>query len=264
MRKLKFLFLILYILFLLYLIYLAYRAWQTILIPIYLAIIALWTSGVWALSRIIDWLFHENTEGNRIEEERLRQERTERRKQLQEWIQEHNQMLINTFIKPWSKSIFVDEPNTLAIEHLQIGYPDVWKLRPDKSLLRRISDDREIIKEEIISKFGGIPADFEWKHNPGERLLPVYRILEDFFQKDELPENYNINMGEFNELIIKDEPLYEKIKKTDKNEGLRDEKINAFEQGLKKIVHDFEIIHIPLEGTCKDCKYWHNKLDSLK
>ncbi len=187
-------------------------------------------------------------------------ERDERRKQLQEWIQEHNQTLMNNFIKPWSESTSVDESNLLAIEHLQSGYKDIWDLRPNKPLLRCISDDRKIIKEELLNKFGGIPVDFEWKHNSGVTKIPVYRILNYFFQNDDLSENCNINTEDFIESIIKDEPLYEKIKKIDKNEEIRDDKTNEFENGLMEIVQDFEEKHIPLKGTCKICKEWHNEL----
>lgn len=191
-------------------------------------------------------------------------ERDERRKQLQEWIDYHNQTLMNTFIKPWSESKSVDEPNIIAIDHLQNGYPDVWELRPDKSLLRSIWEDKKTIKEEILNKFGGIPADFEWKHNPGDTKLPIYRILDYFFQNDELPENYNINTEEFIESIIKDEPLYEKIKKIDIIEEIRDEKINEYEQGLMEIVFGIDEKHKELKGTCKVCKDWHDEFESLK
>ncbi len=74
MRRLKFLCSMVYTIILIYLIYRAYHAWQTNLIVVYLAIISLWTTGVWALSRIIDWLFHENT---KLEQEVCKAEENE-------------------------------------------------------------------------------------------------------------------------------------------------------------------------------------------
>jgi hypothetical protein len=74
-RKLKVLFLILYTIILLYLIYRAYQAWQTDHITVYLMLISLWLAGVVPLSRIIDWIFHENTEQEEVKKrEKLEQE----------------------------------------------------------------------------------------------------------------------------------------------------------------------------------------------
>lgn len=61
MRKWKVLVLILYSIILLYLAYQAYQVWETSLITV-LMLIALWLAGVGTLSRLFDWLLHENTE----------------------------------------------------------------------------------------------------------------------------------------------------------------------------------------------------------
>lgn len=84
MRKLKILFLIVYTVTLLYLIYQAYLAWKTPLVMVYIAIISLWTGGVWALSRIYDWLFHEHTEEKRKQKEKLEQEEAKKREKLEQ------------------------------------------------------------------------------------------------------------------------------------------------------------------------------------
>jgi len=59
-KKLKALLLIIYTIILIYLGYRAYYAWGTSLITAYLMLISIWLVGVTALSRIIDWIFHEN------------------------------------------------------------------------------------------------------------------------------------------------------------------------------------------------------------
>lgn len=112
MRKLKGLFIIVYTVILLYLIYQAYQFWQTNLITVYLALIALWTTGVWALSRIIDWLFHENTNLNQEEaiqtgglkqieyEVKIKQEAEQQAKQ----IENHTKELKET-IRIWQQKL---------------------------------------------------------------------------------------------------------------------------------------------------------------
>lgn len=60
MKKSKALLLIIYTTILIYLGYRAYYAWGTSLITAYLSLISIWVAGVVALSRIIDWIFHEN------------------------------------------------------------------------------------------------------------------------------------------------------------------------------------------------------------
>lgn len=191
-------------------------------------------------------------------------ERKERRKQLQEWIQEHNQTLVKTFIKPWSESKSVDEPNLLAIEHLKIGYPDIWNLRPDKALINHILEDRKAIKEILKKEFGGLPESFEWKRTSDIEKTRIYKLLENFFQEDELPEDSTIkDSDEFVEAILKHKILYEKIKTLNENEAIMDEKSFGFEQGLGEIVFGIEEQHKKLDGTCKICKDWHDELDEL-
>lgn len=187
-----------------------------------------------------------------------------RRKVLEKDIKKHNQDLITTFIKPWSESKSVDEPNPLAIEHLQSGYSDVWKLRPEKALLKKILENRNTIKRILKNEFGGLPESFEWKRTSDIEKKQVYRLLEDFFQKDELPEDSTIkDSDEFVEAILNHKTLLEVIKKLDKNEAVRDEKILEYEQGLEEIVFGIDEQHKKLDGTCKVCKDWHDKLDNL-
>lgn len=192
-------------------------------------------------------------------------ERKERRKQLQEWIDHHNLTLMNNFITPWSESKSVDEPNLFAIEHLQIGYPDIWKLRPDKSLLRRILKNKEAIKEVLNKEFGGLPESFEYKHTSDIEKIRIYKLLEDFFQKDELPEESTIkDSEEFVEAINNHKVLNKKIKLLNRNETIRDKKSIEFEKGLKGIVFGINDRHKELKGTCKSCIEWHDELESLK
>jgi len=184
---------------------------------------------------------------------------------LEKDIEKHNQDLIDTVIKPWSESKSVEEPNLRAIEHLQSGYIDVWKLRPDKALLNRILEYREAIKEILTKEFGGLPDGFEYKSSSDIEKKRVYNLLEDFFQNDELPEDSTIkDSDEFVEAILNHVVLYDMIKALDKNEGIRDEKSIEFEQGLDEIVFGIEEQHKELRGTCKVCRDWHEELDSLK
>jgi hypothetical protein len=86
-RKLKVLFLILYATILFYLIYRAHKDWETARTTVNLMLISLWFAGVVALSRIFDWVFHENTEGERKQKEKLEVERNkeiERKKEERE------------------------------------------------------------------------------------------------------------------------------------------------------------------------------------
>ncbi len=62
MQKLKGLFVAIYTIILIYLIFRAYQAWETSLMTASLLLISLWLAGVITLSRILDLLFHENTE----------------------------------------------------------------------------------------------------------------------------------------------------------------------------------------------------------
>lgn len=74
MRKLKILFLISYTIILLFLFYRAYQAWNTSLMMAYLALISLWVVGVTTLSRIFDWIFHENTKLKQQKNKEIEQE----------------------------------------------------------------------------------------------------------------------------------------------------------------------------------------------
>ncbi|KAF5420000.1 MAG: hypothetical protein C5S44_09540 [Candidatus Methanocomedens sp.] len=192
-------------------------------------------------------------------------ERDERRKQLQEWIYDHNRTLMNIFIKPWSESKSVDEPNLLAIEHLETGYADIWNLRPDKAIFNSILEDRKAIKEILNKEFGGLPDSFERRRTSDIEKIRVYNLLEDFFQKDELPEDSTIrDSDEFVEAMLNHMVLYDKIKSLNKNEEIRDEKCFEFEQGLMDIVFGIEEQHKEFKGTCKICKDLHDQLESLK
>lgn len=188
-----------------------------------------------------------------------------RRKISENHIKKHNQDLIDTFIKPWSESKPVDEHNLHAIEHLQSGYPDVWKLRPDKVLLNHILEDRKSIKEILNKEFGGLPDSFECKRTSDNEKIRVYNLLEDFFQKDELPEDSTIiNSDEFVEAILNHTILYDKMESLNKNEDIGDEKSMEFEQGLAEIVFGVEEQHKELRGICKVCKDWHEELKYQK
>ena len=188
---------------------------------------------------------------------------SERHKQLHDWIHDHNQGLIDSFIKPWSKSEFVDMPNLFAIQHLQSGYLDVWKLRPDKARLTRIVEDRKGMEGSLVKEFGGLPDGFEYKYFSDIEKTRVYKLLEDFFQNDEMPEDSTIkDSNEFVEAILNHMVLNDKIKSLNKNEDIRDEKSLEFELGLDKIIFGIEEQHKELRGTCKICKDWHDELKS--
>lgn len=43
-----------------------------------------------------------------------------------------------------------------------------------------------------------------------------------------------------------------------------DERINEYDKSLEKIVHDLENRNVMIEGSCEDCKEWHEKLKRLE
>lgn len=289
MRKLKILALILYTLILVILLYLAYKAWQTPLITIYLTLIGLWIAGVTTLSRIYDWLFHEDTEGKRRQKEKLEQEQNKRREELKTNIHEHNQKLINTVIKPWYEDKFVSvvyEPFTT--EHLQTGYANILKLRQDwKNLKDELSSEENTIKEYIKNKLAPDVPPFGFGHNfTVENVeMIIYKEIETILKNGYVPENYTAHLTLFGyhvedhnekylvdkkeifrkriETIIKDKTVYDKFETISNNRKLSNQKTDEFYQGLKQIEHDFKERHVELKGTCKDCKDWHDELESL-
>lgn len=207
-------------------------------------------------------------------------ERDERRKQLQDWIHDHNQGLIDSFIKPWSESEFVDMPNLFAIEHLQSGYPLIWRLKDErgKTLRNQISEDEKTIKEYIKNKsYSKIVNIFDdeylYQEEEGEfgrisikkEADLIYELLDEFPDTSKLKDNYKIeDSKEIIETIRKDEPLNEMFVKVIKANRFLNEIGLEFEQGLSEIVFGIKEQHKELEGTCKVCKDWHDELEVLK
>lgn len=235
---------------------------------------------------IVYYLIEKRREASRIkrEEERIQKEKLEqeeakkhensehardmRCKELQGYIHKHNQDLIDVFIKPWYEHDRISvKKETLVIEHLKSGYANTsGKLWIEyNNLKKQISEDRKKIKESIVNKFGGLPPDFEWEPKPYAIKRIVYEILEEFFQKAELPEDGRIkDSKEFVEEIIKDRLLYERFEAMNKNRRLLDQKSYELKQGFEKIVNDFDKWDAELEGTCEECKPTHEELKSLQ
>jgi len=93
----------------------------------------------------------------------------------------------------------------------------------------------------------------------------IYDVLGEYATKEEIPKDAMIeNHKEIIETIIADKSLYEWFKKLNETNINLNEKINKFDRGLRGIVHDFNKKHIPLKGSCEDCKDWLDELDSLK
>lgn len=218
-------------------------------------------------------------EEERLQKEKLEQEHNKRREKLKGYICEHNQMLIQSVIKDWygkQKPLsLVDQQNTN--EHLRTGYPKVWKLWFEECEIHKhkISKDKNIIKEYIKNKsYSKLEHIFDDEYffetedgiiSLGTEAELIYGLLNEFVMKGPVPEKYKIeNSKEIIETIINDKPLYEMFEKVRENKNNLNKKINEFEICLDKIVYNFEKIHIELKGTCKDCKDWHEELNTLE
>lgn len=252
--------LILYTLILLYLIYQAYRAWETPAFVVFIALISLWTGGVWALSRIYDWLFHENQE---LEQKRKKERRA------------HQKDLIDTVIKPWyehNTMSLTNEP--FAMEHLRKGYPIIRKLwfKESNKLKTQILEDKKKIREYIKKRsMEGIPlySKLDDIYDEGymyqnestgevfEEVLTcmtgdeIYELVVVFIKTGNLTKDEEYK--ELVETIVNDRTLFKLYKKLYKNTNQLNENVYEFEQHLKKIVHDFEKIGRELKGRCDDC-----------
>ncbi|HEY9207297.1 MAG TPA: hypothetical protein VIO58_15410 [Candidatus Methanoperedens sp.] len=220
-----------------------------------------------------------------------REERAKKREKLEGYIHEHNKKLVDVYIKPWyeDKTLsYANEP--FAIEHLQIGYSDILKLRQEYvALNNEVAKEEHRIKEYIKNKLAphvpqfGFSRDFTVENI--EQI--IYDTIKDFSKKGVIPDNYIANLSLFGyrvvednnekylmdkketfrrgiESIIKDKIPYDMFERITKNRTASNKKIHEFYQGLKQIVHDFDERHIELEGTCKDCKEWHDELKSLR
>lgn len=254
MRKKKKLFLILYSILLTYLIYRAFHAWQTSHLETYIAIIGFLVVPV--LTRIFDWIFHENQE--------LEQERKEKRRM-------HQKELINTVIKPFYNHNTVSLTNEpLAMEHLRKGYPKIRKLwfKQIEDLKIQISENKNRIREYIknksiegtplFSKLNDIYDEGYMSQNEFGDIITytngdeIYKLVVDFIRTGKLTKDGEYN--EFVEAIINDKHLLKLFENLYGNKKQLDADVYEFEQHLSKIVRDFEKWGVELKGTCKECK----------
>jgi hypothetical protein len=204
--------------------------------------------------------------------------KNKKREKLNGYLHENNRILIETVIKDWYGE---QKPLSLvgqqkAIEHLQTGYPNVWKLWFEEcgTLKSQISEDEKIIKEYIKNKskegillYSELENIFNVTYLYGDESKTeaelIYELLDVFAANGQVPEKIE-NSKRIIETIVNDKPLHELFGRVNKNKKLLNKKINEFEQCLEKIVYDFEIRHIELKGTCIDCKDWHEELKSPK
>lgn len=186
-----------------------------------------------------------------------------------------------------------EKKESLALEHLKT-YTGLCKLREDNIYLQdSISKEEVAINEYILTKLeqstllnftrdcssdegsvvrrlydiiisfsgvGGVPDIYQLhpENNPGLGCAFIFNK-----NKQELIEHYE-NSRKQNEIIIKDKTLNEMVGKVINDKTILTKKMDEFEQSIEMIVYNFEKKHIPLEGTCDDCKDWHDKLESLK
>lgn len=200
--------------------------------------------------------------------------KNKKREKLNGYIHGNNRILIETVIKDlYSKQkLFSSAKQQHAIEHLQTGYPDIWKLwfEDCKALKNQISVEEDKVKEyakhksylklEDIIKSGYY--FLEQDNVTLNSLINGFDIIIDLL--GDFPDISNENYKEIIETIMKDEPLYEMFKRLKVVKQCHKEKINEFKHGLEKIVYDFEERHIELDGSCELCKDWHEELESLK
>jgi len=154
--------------------------------------------------------------------------------------------------------------STKAIEHLQTGYPDIWKLwfEECEALKSRILGNEKAIKEHVKNKAKNglriyleiqnilsadyyLPEYYHPKDNPrdikvdleplGTGFKQIYDILDEFEMKGELPKNATIrNYQEIINTIIQDKSLYEMFKKPKETKNRLTERINEYNGGLRK------------------------------
>lgn len=215
-------------------------------------------------------LIERRREANRIK----RDEKNKRREELKDYIHQHHRDLIDNVLKLWYKQD-IDESGKfvslktehLAIEHLKTGYPDTYgKMWIKQNNLKfQITEDRKQIKKSIINNFDGLPPYFELEFpKPNGKRRIIYELLEEFYQNAELPEEGKIKDSKiFVDEIIKDKSLCARFEDLNKNRTYY-YKINfELEQGLEKIVNDFDNWGNELEGVCDECKSKYEELKTL-
>lgn len=219
-----------------------------------------------------------------------REERTKKREKLEGYVHIHNQEMIDKIIKYWfHENERLNEERQRTIEHLQEGYPDIWNLKLECDSHRgNLLKCDNYIKSDIKNKLAPDVPPFGFDKNFKVENIEwiIYKEIETILKKGYVPENYTAHLTLFGfrfedrnekylvdkkekfrkriETIIKDKTLYEKFKTLTQEKELLDEKTNRFKQSIEDIKHDFEKRHIELKGTCKDCKDWHDELNSLK
>ena len=173
---------------------------------------------------------------------------------------------------------------SLALEHLKGS--SLWKLRKEISTIQdNISICEKAINEYILidlEQSASLNFTRGCSSNEDSIVMFIYNTVKDFSNTGEVPDNYKlypqINFNKNNKeliehhenfrkqigIIIKDKNLNEMIGKVVNYKVLVTKKTNEFEQGVEELVYDFENKHSPLNGTCKDCEGWHEKLQSLK
>ena len=216
--------------------------------------------------------------------------RVEEREKLEGYVRKHDLKLIDTVIKPWYENKSVNIANEpLAIEHLQIGCPDVLKLRQECETIKdALSSEENTIKEDIRNKLAPDvpPFGFNRDCTVDDIELQTYKIMENASKKFEILDNYKVHLSLFGyrvedynekyiidkkdifrerrESIIRDKTLYKNFGTMNKNTELLYKKTEEYHRRLKQIEHDVKDRYIKLYGTCKDCKDWHKKLKSLE
>lgn len=221
--------------------------------------------------------------------EKLEQERGKRCEELKSDIKKHNEDMINLIIKYWfHENEKINEERQRTIEHLQKGYPDIWKLeckREDHK--KHFLESEKIIRDKIKDKFKKY-APFEWDFDNMEQLL--YKAIENFsikggtdddfkiyihnfqrFGMRQIPDKNDIYLTQIQENfrklvddIVDDKTIIEIAKFASNERRFFDETNNKFKQSIEDIKHRFENWGTELKGTCDECISKHGELDSLK
>lgn len=173
---------------------------------------------------------------------------------------------------------------SLALEHLRGS--SLLKLREEISMVQNnIILCEETINDYILTKFEQTPSlkfTRGCSSNEDSNVMFIYDTVKGYSNTGGVPDNYKLpspisfnknneeliehheNSRKQTEIIIKDKNLNEMIGKVIADKVLVTKKTSEFEQGVKELVYDFKNKHIPLNGTCDDCKDWHDELKSLK
>lgn len=218
--------------------------------------------------------------------------KNKKREELEGYIKKHDKEMIDRIIKYWfhenEKIINGYEELQRTIEHLQKGYPDIWKLEYEREDHKKhFLESEKTIRGKIKDKLKKY-APFEWDLDNMEQLL--YKAIENFSIKGGTDNDFKIYIHNFQRFgirqipdkndkyltqiqenfrklvddIVDDKTIIEIAKFASNERILFYEKNSKLKQSIEDIKYRFENWGTELKGTCDECISKHDELKSLK